>query len=234
MDAWQVDCEINEVTVALAKTARRCGWGRGGGDEGPFNDFWLHVNPLSKLVRQDKEHPNFVTVTINEAICRLEAGPPKPKDPPITITGCDKSEVPVEIREDGSLMIDGVHVPLWIVKRIAKRGWPDCMTIQDISIFFTADKRTGKATGIKWNGHAVSIEKANQIIAKVEEKIGKSLDRPGILEQFVVALSTADVYKFAQAHKFSERASGSTDSDYYRRIAQEIVNYLDDEKKDND
>jgi len=165
MNDWQVNCKTNEVTVALAKMARRFGWKRGGPDdpEGGFVIFWLWSNGGS--IVQGGRSNSMREVTIPEAMDLLQKGPPKGLT--VRIEGVDK---PVEINDDGSIKIGCQTIPAKAIRHI--KEWVDRPTLMlnQHRVKFFVDNSTGESTRINWNGHEIKIDKIKEILASVEEK----------------------------------------------------------------
>ena len=124
-EAWQVDCKTEEIYLGLAKLAESNGWalaGTGTAKTG-FAWRWLawkkDVSGWRMYGYSGKPNESFV-IPIDEAIRRLEAGPPK-QDDRIFVEKTIEDWHEVEFLDDGSVKVGCQTISKEDVAEIARR-----------------------------------------------------------------------------------------------------------------
>ena len=197
-EAWQVDCKTEEIYLGLAKLAESNGWalaGTGTAKTG-FAWRWLawkkDVSGWRMYGYSGKPNESFV-ISIDEAIRRLEAGPPK-QDDRIFVEKTIEDWHEVEFLDDGSVKVGCQTISKEDVAEIARRIERGPVRFGGHTFWLLAFEGQPYHR-CKWNGIEVPIETVGKIIAragvKVESEEGAEEKKPesSILREFVEALA---------------------------------------------
>ena len=227
---WYVNCKMPELTGGLAKLARKNGWHRAGNEDSTTDRKFLTCTSGSCICTNNQTYENFEEITIDEAIRRLEAGPPN--DDRILVEEPDGVEHEVKIADDGSIRIGCEVIPMETVRELAKLIKQGPIKIGGNSVSIHVARTNGPFSKVSCGDVDISIETVNQIVEKWEEKNGEAnppnkKDEEDPFRGFVEAIAESKTARFAAREDLPSRGSAQPWDMYRTSTAKALLRKVD-------
>ena len=220
---WQVCCDNVATARLLATTAREAGWKRKYDEADiPARCYWLWYD--GEVLYADGSHKSGTeTLTIPQAIERIQAGPPKDDSIYVNVAGCGKVKV-VFYDHGAGIDIGGEVFPRETLRRIAHRLKEGPIRLREHEFLFF--DTGGDSTYVCYRNTKLTADEVKQILerAGVTAEPEPPPPEPGILREFVEAVATNGVPAFAL-----KRTWANLQGDFLYTIAQKVLEKAKDQ-----